>query len=164
MASDPREKNQASPDFPSAFYRVVMKGILVRDGKILMVEDTVDAHEKKYGFQWEMPGGGLDFGEDFQEAFKREVQEEMGLEVTSMATKPLYIWTAKREHLRNMEWHYVLILMFPFEVKNLEFTPTDECKSIRFFTIDELREEGDKVSDQILPLLEHFKAEDFSAK
>ena len=58
MATDPKEPQQ-SPDFPDAFYRVTVKGLLVQDDKLMMVEDAVD-----YPLvQWELPGGGLDFGE-----------------------------------------------------------------------------------------------------
>ena len=62
---------QQSPDFPDAFYRVAVKGLCVREGKVLLVHDyggsDIDMSPK-----WELPGGGVDFGENFQDALKRE--------------------------------------------------------------------------------------------
>lgn len=31
--------------------------------------------------KWEIPGGSVEFGETFQEAIKREIKEEVGVEV-----------------------------------------------------------------------------------
>ena len=39
---DPKAPQQ-SPDFPDCFYRVTVKGLIVREGKVLMSLDFVDA-------------------------------------------------------------------------------------------------------------------------
>ena len=150
---------QDSPDFPNAFYRVVTKGICVRDGKILMVKDFTPGPYADAGGLWELPGGGLDFGENCQEALKREIQEEMGLEVTFVAEKPTYFWTYKRLNKRGMPWHYVFILGFRFEVKDLNFTPTVECQEIKFFSKEELMDVS--TGDQMEPLKKLFNPDDF---
>ena len=62
--------------FPDSFYRVTIKGLCVRDGKVLLVRESKDISGK-----WEMPGGGLDFGEDIREGLKREIKEEIGLDI-----------------------------------------------------------------------------------
>lgn len=56
--------------------RVRIAGILVENGKVLMIEQ-----EKKGNKYWLLPGGGLDFGESFEECIKREFREEAGIEV-----------------------------------------------------------------------------------
>ncbi len=47
-------------------------GIVVRDGRVLLV------HRPRYD-DWTLPKGKLDAGESWQEAARREVEEETGL-------------------------------------------------------------------------------------
>ena len=56
--------------------RIRAAGILVKDGKILLVR-----HEKNDKSYWLIPGGGVDFGETVEEAVIREYQEEVGLPI-----------------------------------------------------------------------------------
>ena len=146
---------QQSPDFPDAFYRVAVKGLYVRDGKVLLVHDyggsDIDSSPK-----WELPGGGVDFGENFQDALKREVQEEMGLTVTWMDDRPTYIWTTKYVHGRGMDWYWLCSVFFRFDVEDLNFTPTDECREIRFFSREDLQKNIANLGLQVVPLAEHF--------
>lgn len=58
--------------------RVRTCGVLIQDKKILMLK-----HEGigKKGYFWNVPGGGLDFGENLVSGLKREFQEETGVEI-----------------------------------------------------------------------------------
>lgn len=56
--------------------RIRVAGILVNDGKILLVR-----HEKNGNSYWLIPGGGVDFGESAEAALVREYKEEVGLDV-----------------------------------------------------------------------------------
>ena len=51
-------------------------GLVVDKDKILFVE-----HTNKGKSHWILPGGGLEFGETFQEGVRREVKEETGIDV-----------------------------------------------------------------------------------
>jgi 8-oxo-dGTP pyrophosphatase MutT (NUDIX family) len=157
MAQPPTQKApQRSADFPDSFFRVAVKGLYVRDEKVLMSHDFVLG-----AGVWELPGGGLDFGETMAEGLKREVREEMGLEVTSVSDKPIYMWTHRREHSRGMEWFYILVLAFRMELKTLDgFVPTDECRELRFFSKEELEKATD-LNSQMQPLAELFDPTDF---
>lgn len=152
---------QDSPDFPNAFYRVTVKGLCVRDGKILMVHDYTRRSAMDASPEWELPGGGLDFGENFQDALRREVDEEMGLEVAWIDEKPTYIWTTKHDAGRGMEWYWVCTIIFRFDVENLNFTPTQECKEIKFFSKKDLQENISNIAIQVKPLAEAFDPKDF---
>src|SRR4051812_34993193 len=122
-----------SKDFPDSFYRVSVKGLLVKDGKVLLLKEST-----KLSGQWELPGGGLDFGEDIHQGLKREIEEETGLKVKSISEKPVYVWTWRFDNKRDMDWYYSLVLAYRIELENLAFTPTEECESIGFFSKDEL--------------------------
>lgn len=75
-----------STHFPDSFYRVTVKGLFVKDGKILLLKES-----KKLSGQWELPGGGLNFGEDIHQGLKREIEEETGMKVKSISEKPVYV-------------------------------------------------------------------------
>ena len=152
---------QQSTDFPDAFYRVAVKGLYVRDGKVLLVHDYTGRSDTDPSPEWELPGGGVDFGETFQDALKREVQEEMGLTVTWMDDRPTYIWTTRHGSGKGMDWYWVCSVFFRFDVEDLDFTPTDECREIRFFSKEELQQNIAEFGLQIVPLAEHFNPADF---
>ena len=57
---------------PNTHYRVSAKAVIVRDdGLVLCVKEGGDDY-------WSLPGGGIDFGENLQEALSRELHEEVG--------------------------------------------------------------------------------------
>ena len=53
-----------------------IKALIVNDGKLLMIKERVRG-EVIYDF----PGGGMDFGETVKETLRREVKEEISLEI-----------------------------------------------------------------------------------
>ena len=149
---------QQSADFPDSFYRIVVKGALVKEGKVFLCEDASIINRPPH---WELPGGGLDFGESVSDALKREVKEEIGLAVTWVAETPLYVWTERIEHTRGMDWWYALVLVFQFEVENLDaFVPSDECRNFKFFSKEELEVLPEK-HQRLQDFVNHFNPTDF---
>lgn len=146
----------SSPHFPNAFYRVTAKGLYIKDGKALLVHDFTDTGTGKPS-DWELPGGGVDFGEGFHDTIRREVREEMGLTVTHIDEKPLYVWTRWHGPGRGMDWYYVLTLIFRMDLEHLNFTPTQECREIRFFSREELQQYRNELATQIEPLADVFE-------
>ena len=60
--------------------RIGVRGIIYNDGKILAVK-----HKSKDGSPqdwWAIPGGGLDPGESLENGLRREMREELGVNVT----------------------------------------------------------------------------------
>jgi 8-oxo-dGTP diphosphatase len=52
-------------------------GFIHKEGKVLMIKRKFEPNKGR----WSLPGGLLEVGEDPEEAAKREVREELGLEV-----------------------------------------------------------------------------------
>lgn len=60
-------------------YRIAVRGLVFNEGRFLLLKRSKPARGQ-LGY-WELPGGGLDFGESPIEALKRELIEETTLEV-----------------------------------------------------------------------------------
>ena len=114
-------------DDVNCFYRVSIKALILdetRERFAVILEDN--------GW-WELPGGGLDWGETAENCLKRELKEEMGLRVTEVASLPSYYLIGK-----NMSDKWTLNLVFEAKVEDLNFTPSDECQELRFVSPKEL--------------------------
>ena len=74
-------------------FGVATKGIVYKDDKFLIVlkSDSEDINPNSYEF----PGGRLVFGEMLDEALKREIKEETGLEVE--IEEVINAWTFTKE-------------------------------------------------------------------
>ncbi len=122
-----------SKHFPDSFHRVAIKGLVVREAKILLLKES-----EELGGSWELPGGGLDFGEEMHLALRREVHEETSLIVTNITQKPVYTWSTRFENRRGMDWFYSLVVAYGMELESLDFQSSKECVDIGFFSKEEL--------------------------
>jgi ADP-ribose pyrophosphatase YjhB (NUDIX family) len=118
------------------FYRVSIKGIAVdENGRFLLSRED--------NGMWDMLGGGLDHGENPIDCLKREIHEESGLEVTWISDTPKYFVSSKR-HGHDT---YVANVVYEIKLNSLDFTPSDECQELRFFSTDEAK------TEQIFPTI-----------
>jgi 8-oxo-dGTP diphosphatase len=69
--------------------QVAMKAVIVKDGKVLVLREAGTYEEGTNEGRYDMPGGRLEPGEPFEEALRREVREETGLEVS--IEYPIYV-------------------------------------------------------------------------
>jgi len=122
------------------FYRVSVKGIVIDDQNRILLARESDG-------MWDMLGGGLDHGEDPIVCLKREIQEETGLTVTQVWPGPKYFITAHKP-ANNV---YIANVIYQIEFRDLNFTPSDECQELRFFTKEEL------ASLQLQPNMKKFR-------
>ena len=115
-------------DMPQNHYRVSVKALIFNEDrtKILLTQEDTDT--------WELPGGGLDHGEDARDCLKREITEETGLETTWIADQPSYFFTYLTASKKVWKAHIV----YEARLKDLNFTPSKECVDLRFFSIAEM--------------------------
>lgn len=71
-----------------------VKAIIWHRGRILILQKK----DRPGRHPWEFPGGGLEFGEDFAAALRREVKEETGLTVHILG--PVGLWNFRRHPVR----------------------------------------------------------------
>jgi ADP-ribose pyrophosphatase YjhB (NUDIX family) len=61
-----------------------VKCLVLREGRVLLVRTTYDRY-------WALPGGGVERGESFAEAARREVREETALALADLRLFQLYL-------------------------------------------------------------------------
>ncbi len=81
--------------------------VIIRDGKILLVKR---ANEPNRG-RWSVPGGLVRSGERLKDALKREIREELGVDITvgdvACVTDEIFL-----DEKGNAEYHYIVIDFF----------------------------------------------------
>ncbi len=70
-------------------FHITVKGIVVLNNKILLMK-RIHPSSDGLGY-WELPGGGLEYGETPNQALIRELKEETGLDIIIL--KPAYTFT-----------------------------------------------------------------------
>lgn len=125
-------------EIPNCFYRTSIKALILDDQKrfLLCLEENG---------QWELPGGGLDFGEKPHDCLVRELKEEMDIEITYISPRPSYFVTAP---IKNGEWKSNVL--YETKVKNLDFKPSKECVEFRFFAKE------DALKENLYPVVKEF--------
>lgn len=130
----------------ACYYRVSVKALVLNDAR-----DKFLVCEKKSGV-FELPGGGLEWGEEVKAELAREIREEMDLAVTEIADRPAYFLTGQT--LNSHTW--VANVVYETKLENLDFKPSDECVSIKFINQDNL--EGLRLFPAVRQLAENFKS------
>jgi ADP-ribose pyrophosphatase YjhB (NUDIX family) len=108
--------------------KVDVRGAVVRDGKVLLVQERVDGC-------WAMPGGWADVGERPSEMVVREVWEESGFEV--LARKVIGVYDANRGG-RPLQFYHAYKIVFLCEIMGGEARASDETLAVDFFPFDDL--------------------------
>jgi 8-oxo-dGTP diphosphatase len=130
---------------PNCFYRVSIKGLILNKekNKFLIGKDEANF--------WDLPGGGLEWDATPQNDLAREIEEEMQLVVTKVATRPCYFFTGKQTVNPDVR---IANVVYECQVADLAFTPTHECLEIQFVDTNDVLDF--EVSDGVKELVKLF--------
>ncbi len=109
--------------------KIDVRGAVIRDGKILLVQERSDGG-------WTMPGGWGDVGEAPSAMVGREVWEESGFEVR--VEKLIAVYDANRVPGTRMEFYHAYKLIFLCAITGGEARPSNETSAVDFFGLDHL--------------------------
>ncbi|MBN2853914.1 NUDIX hydrolase [Patescibacteria group bacterium] len=118
--------------------------VIVEDGKVLLNKHGDDNF-------WKFCGGRVEEDEiNLKEAARREVKEEMGLEVEILSNDPYFFYTEKE-----MEGKKVSVILAHFLAKRLgEPILGDDIREWRWLEISDLDKEN--LAPNINPVLNYF--------
>ena len=113
---------EATSSRNSAQFRIAVFALIFdEDQRVLL------AHRRDIDW-WNLPGGGMEQGETVEEAVRREVREETGLEVEVKYLVGVYSKPQKQE----------VVLTFCCRVTGGSLTVTEESRECRYFAPDDL--------------------------
>jgi len=110
----------------------VVIGVIKKDDKYLL---TKRQSPKKEWSKWQFPGGGLEFFETLEEAVKREIKEETGIEILKVKFLPKVFEVIRPKD----NWHGLLFVFrcFPKE-DNLSVKIDNEASEYGWFSFEEI--------------------------
>ena len=111
-------------------YRLSIKGIIFNNaGEILFVKESGRDW-------WDLPGGGMDHGEDIKTAIAREMKEEVNL-TGDFSYKIVHV--DDPAELKNAKVLQVR-LIFVIRPEVMEFSPGDDGDEVAFIPLERLKE------------------------
>jgi len=131
----------------------VAAGLIVREGRYLIARRKIGTH---LGGLWEFPGGKCEPGESLEDCLRRELREELGIDVSA----PVHFRTIRHDYPeKTVELHFfrcaisrgeALALdceeirwVMPDEMTDYEFPPADRP------LVEALQQEGERIADGI---------------
>ena len=121
----------------------VAAGLIFRFGQVLVCQRKENG---PFPLKWEFPGGKLQGGEGYENALRRELNEELGIEVT--AARELFFHRHTYPGAMTVDLRFFEIQEFVGDVRNLAFRRIEWVKLDRLIDYDFL--EGDLVLIQKL--------------
>lgn len=114
---------------------VALKAFVVRGGKILLLQESTNYDDGTNAGKWDVPGGRVTPGEQWDQALLREIKEETGLEVT--IGKPFGIgeW---RPQVRGEQWQVIATFVECQAVGEADVILSQDHAKEQWFTPEEV--------------------------
>lgn len=148
------KKKKGIVTVPPAFYRLSTKMLVTdKEGRVLVI--------LRPDGMWDLPGGGVEHGEEIHDALRREVKEEIGGIVKTIEKYPTYVWTQERDHEGYFaENFHAIFLAYRVTLRSLKLSFTShEAVGYRFVTKKEIQKL--KLFSTIQKFGKLFKQKDF---
>lgn len=114
---------------------VVIAVIRNKQGKYLLTLRTEDDPEDQFHNIWQLPGGGVEWGEKLEEALKREMREEIGAEIKINRLIPKIF-----ESVRDTSWHGIFpCFLCELADENAQITLNAEASDYKWYTPEEIK-------------------------
>lgn len=122
----------------------VAAGLVVHEGRYLIAKRRADTH---LGGLWEFPGGKREPGESLEDCLRRELREELGIDVTP----PVHFRVIRHEYPgKTVELHFFRCAISRGEAAALD------CEEVRWVMPDEMANYEFPPADR--PLIEALQA------
>jgi len=115
--------------------RVVVTTLIEKNGKILLGQKPKDVGP--YPNTWHLPGGGVNLeNESLEDAVRREVKEETGLEITKMERVS---FDEDYEPDKRGELTHYLFLVYKVTPKSMDVKAADDIVELQWFKKSEFK-------------------------
>jgi ADP-ribose pyrophosphatase YjhB (NUDIX family) len=124
-------------------YRISIKGVVINEAKeVLFVKESGRDW-------WDLPGGGMDHGEDIKSAIAREMREEVNLTgdfdyQIIHVDDPSLLQHSKILQVR---------LVFLIKPEIMDFSPSDDGDEVAFISLEKLKEIDEPQYDYVSSIL-----------
>jgi ADP-ribose pyrophosphatase YjhB (NUDIX family) len=132
--------------------------IMIGTGVLLLRENQVLLLRRKDNGLWGIPGGSLEPGESLEEAARREVLEEVGLEITG-SLHIFNVYSGKQQFYQYPNGDQIYDVCVAYWTRDFRGTlkaEAGEVLELRYYSIGDLPETINPLDQPILMELKHF--------
>ena len=128
-----------------------MEKIIIASGPVIVEDNRVMLNQHGDTNFWKFCGGKAErFSENLIETAKREVKEEMGIDIEIINNEPFITFTRKEQ-----EGELIDVILVHFLAKRVgEIQAGEDIRDWQWFEVSSLPE---NLAPNILPALKHFK-------
>lgn len=115
---------------------LVVLGIVFDKNKKILLTKRHDPKHPAWHNKWQSPGGAVEFGETVEQALRREVKEETGVNIKILTKRPIVennLWQVDHQEIQ------VTMLAYPALYFSGELQTTDqETAEVKWFSYKEI--------------------------